>query len=288
MPKVSICIPTYNQVQYLRRTLESVLQQTFEDFEIIITDDSTTNDVQHLISEFRHEFGNKLLYKRNAPSLGSPANWNEAISLAKGEYIKILHHDEWFSTNDALLKFVGALDNNANCDFAFSQAIALQVSENKTWIHKASKKRLNVLMKQPMLLQLGNFIGSPSNIIFRNATVKYFDSNLKWLVDVEFYIRLLLNNANHAWIDEPLITSVTGAEHNVTNDCIGNPYVQISEHLYTYDLYSAHLNTVSRIKYFVHFIKLFKAFKVKGNEDLKKYGYQRSPDVLVKWALKFV
>ena len=83
MPKVSICIPTYKQVDYLRKTLDSVLLQDFHDYELIISDDSSDDSVENLLREF--DFKGKLNYFRNSVALGSPANWNYSIKQAKGE-----------------------------------------------------------------------------------------------------------------------------------------------------------------------------------------------------------
>src|SRR3989344_6387452 len=100
MVKVSICIPTYKQVDYLRKTLNSVLVQDFHDYELIITDDSSDDSVKNLLKEF--DFKGKLKYYHNKIALGSPANWNYSLKQATGEYIKILHHDDFFTADNSL------------------------------------------------------------------------------------------------------------------------------------------------------------------------------------------
>ncbi|MDQ3100985.1 MAG: glycosyltransferase, partial [Bacteroidota bacterium] len=95
MPKVSICIPTYRQTAHLRKTLASIAEQTFKDVEVIITDDSPDDAVEQLVAEFAAALP-RLQYARNSAPLGPPANWDHAISMARGEYIKIMHHDDRF------------------------------------------------------------------------------------------------------------------------------------------------------------------------------------------------
>src|SRR3954452_21932607 len=114
-PEVSICIPAYDQPKLLERCLQSVIEQTYVDYEVIITDDSSHNRLQEIVRKLNDK---RISYYRNPSALGSPANWNEAITYAKGKYIKILHHDDWFASNTALAKFVKAFDDNPDLDFA--------------------------------------------------------------------------------------------------------------------------------------------------------------------------
>ena len=85
---VSICIPAYKRADFLERCLDSILQQSFQQYEIVITDDSPTDELKSLSGK-----DERIVYVKNEQPLGSPANWNKAISLARGKYIKIMHHD---------------------------------------------------------------------------------------------------------------------------------------------------------------------------------------------------
>src|ERR1700752_965375 len=122
-PKVSICIPAYNQPENISRALESVRVQTFTDYEVIVTDDSSNDSVKEAVSKF--SFGDKLKYIKNSPVLGSPENWNEAIRHATGEYIKILHHDDWLASPTSLATYVKMLDEHPESDIAFCAIKAL-------------------------------------------------------------------------------------------------------------------------------------------------------------------
>src|SRR5688572_6037089 len=109
--KVSICIPAYKNASALAKCLNSILCQSFSDFEIIITDDTRDDTIKNLVQNI--DFGNKkFIYKHNPVQLGSPENWNAAIKLAGGEYIKVLHHDDWFTDEHSLKVFVDLLENN--------------------------------------------------------------------------------------------------------------------------------------------------------------------------------
>lgn len=102
VPKVSICIPAYNNVNEVKRLLESIFLQSFKNYEIILTDDSTNNEISELIEQMGRQ---KIRYIHNPKPLGHIFNWNRALSEAKGEYIKIMFSDDWFTSSDSLEKW---------------------------------------------------------------------------------------------------------------------------------------------------------------------------------------
>src|SRR2546421_11807457 len=106
-PFISICIPAYKRPHYLQRLLDSIAIQSFKDYEVIISDDSgDDNSVRDLVQKYDSVFA--LSYHRNTPSLGTPANWNNAIEKANGAWIKLMHDDDWFSSPTSLEEFANA------------------------------------------------------------------------------------------------------------------------------------------------------------------------------------
>ena len=101
---ISICIPVYNGKQYIDKCIDSCLAQTYQNFELIICDDcSTDGTVDYIKSKFN---GNeKIKLFQNSKNLGLVGNWNETLSHANGEYIKWLFQDDWIEQN-ALEEFV--------------------------------------------------------------------------------------------------------------------------------------------------------------------------------------
>jgi len=213
MVKVSICIPSYKQVSFLKRCLDSIEKQTYSNYEIIISDDSPNDEIEVLIQEYAHL---PIIYRQNRIALGSPENWNNAINMASGEYIKIMHHDDWFATTTSLEKFVKALDENTEAFFAFSACIdkgdKIEIKRNPLSFE------LKSLRKNPDILGLGNLIGAPSVTFFRNNKEWTFDNQFVWLVDIEFYIRLLRKHSSFVYIPDYLI-HVGISENQITNQC---------------------------------------------------------------------
>lgn len=281
MTKVSICIPAYNQVKYLKRTIDSVLNQTYSDYEIIITDDSPTNIVFELMQEY--ESTGKIQYFKNKIPLGSPENWNEAIRLSNGEYIKIMHHDDYFADENALYEFVKMLDENPNANFAFSATIVIDIKKELTRIHCPTSRQIESLKKNPYVLFFGNFIGPPSSVIHRRNSLLTYDLNLKWVVDFDFYIRNLAINNFFVFINKPLINNISGDSHNVTLLCENVKSVEIKEYLYLFNKISKNQNKILLDKeYIVFFMNLFAKYKILSVKDLRDADYHGNIPFLLR------
>lgn len=278
MPLVSVCIPTYKQVDCLRKCLQSVTDQDFSDYEIIISDDTPDDTVEEVVYNL---LKNKpFRYVKNSPSLGSPANWNRAISLATGEYIKIIHHDDWLLTPQSLKQFVDLIENNPQAVMGFSAAEAYSMGSRLKFVHTPSECGINGLKKDCNTLFLGNIIGPPSSIIFRNSPGLCFDENLRWLVDIDFYIRLLQGDNTFAFSKEPLIGVTIESPHQITRECENNKQVELYEYLYLFSKLS------HKGKHFFKFLKflsqLFKRFSISSSRELMLLA----PDVVIPWYLK--
>ena len=232
MTRLSICIPAYCQTHYLNEALRSIQTQTFLDYELIITDDSPDDSVASLLKLFN--FNGKLRYYKNNDPLGSPENWNEAVRYAKGDYIKILHHDDRLAHPDALKSFVRLLDENPEANFAFGASRVEDAASGKKWIHCATQAQLARLRIRPEELITGNIIGAPSATIYRNGCEIKYDPAMKWLVDIDFYIRMLQQESQFSFTSEVLIVTPTNAMHQVTEACKNNALIELSEYLLLY------------------------------------------------------
>jgi glycosyltransferase involved in cell wall biosynthesis len=264
--KVSICIPTYHQVEYLKKTLDSIQSQDFDNYEIIISDDSRDSLVENLILTYPSSF--PLRYFKNEQQLGSPQNWNKAISHARGEYIKLLHHDDWFTRKNSLSLFVKMLDENLYANFGFSATLVYDTKNNTQRIHRATKTQINKLKKKPEILFLGNIIGAPSATIYRHTIKDDYNSKLTWLVDLDFYIRILRENQQFSFCSDPLISTSDGAEHQITQSCISNPEIDLFEHIYLYNRLSKPNKYSFEYLYFL--LSLFKKYKIRSYLELKE------------------
>ena len=90
-PLVSVIIPTYNRAGYLERAIKSVLNQTYQNLEIIIIDDNSKDGTKKTVLDFNVS---KLRYYRNLNNRGAPFSRNRGIELSKGDYINFLDDDD--------------------------------------------------------------------------------------------------------------------------------------------------------------------------------------------------
>lgn len=264
--KVSICIPTYNQVEYLKKCIQSILAQDYLDYEIVISDDSTNDTVKAYIDSLN--LNQKISYYRNSPSLGTPENWNHAISKAKGKYIKVLHHDDFFTESNSLAQFVLMLENNPNADFGFSATLVWNINTNNKTIHSCSQNQLLKLKNEYHYLFFKNLIGAPSATIYKKEMAVKFDNRFKWLVDIDFYISALLKNNFVQYVDKPLICTAHGMESQVTQQVEYDKTIQVREHVL---LFSKIISQVKSHKnYLMFFDELFLRYDVNSLSDLNQ------------------
>ncbi|MBW4648113.1 MAG: glycosyltransferase [Kastovskya adunca ATA6-11-RM4] len=93
MPKVSVGIPTYNSQKFLSQAIDSVLNQTFQDFELIISDDASTDETPEIVANYAAK-DQRIRYFKNPTRVGLFANFNKCIERSSGEYINVLGQDD--------------------------------------------------------------------------------------------------------------------------------------------------------------------------------------------------
>lgn len=130
MPKVSVIIPNYNHARFLRQRIDSVLNQTFRDFEVIILDDCSTDNSRNIIESYREnkKITHIIYNERNS---GSPfKQWQKGIEMAEGEYVWIAESDDWCEA-DFLSEVVSLLKSDEHIGIAFC---------NSHWVDENGKE----------------------------------------------------------------------------------------------------------------------------------------------------
>jgi glycosyltransferase involved in cell wall biosynthesis len=265
----------YKQKELLARCLDSLQLQGFKDFEVIITDDTPDDSIADFVKAFKSDF--PLHYYKNEIALGSPANWNMAISKASGKYIKIMHHDDWFAESHSLETFVATLDNNPTCRFAFSM-YADVVNGRPMPPRPDIKQSLEIFRKNKSILLTYNFFGDPSTSIFYNNSGVWFDEKMKWCVDYDFYLQLLKDNSNIILIDEVLL-HIGVHEAQITHTVIKDANVVVYENI---RLLNKHGFKKLNLKQFDFFWRMMRNYGINSLEKLKLIAKDEPlPDYLV-------
>lgn len=266
-PIVSVCIPAFRHPHLVTRAVNSVFSQSFTDFEVIVTDDSDSDEVWRALEPWHQD--SRLIYFRNPSRLGSPGNWNRAMSLARTELIKFLHHDDWLTETTALGQFVDVMQSDENIDFAFSSSNGCEDDGSLIFVHKLDGNQLDTIRNDPLSLQFGNLIGAPSATIFRKRAKFRFDENLCWVVDIDAYIELLGDDPKFHYFPEALVNTSSNGAHQVTRAMSRDTVSRIMEHLY---LYSKRRPTKrgGRIKGWRFLLRLFAGCSVKELQNIRK------------------
>lgn len=225
-PLISICIPAYKKPQYVIRCLESVLKQDYKNVEVIISDDSPDEDIKEAIAPYFDRL--VIHYFHNVPALKSPRNWNNALDKASGELVMLLHQDDWLHATDALSTFVHAF-KDPGVDFAFCRNTA--VDENgKVVMLQERKYLLKEMDRKPNHLLLSQIIGPPSNTVLRSSVPIRYDEQFIWVVDVDYYARLLKAGHRYRYIDRHLV-SIGLHEDQTTVFCRTNSDIIFRENI---------------------------------------------------------
>jgi glycosyltransferase involved in cell wall biosynthesis len=278
--KISICIPVYKNIRYVKRLLDSIAIQTYGNYEVVITDDSPNDEVRQLCKEYEGRF--RLLYFKNPVALDTPENWNEAIRNANGQWIKLMHDDDWFSTEDSLSEFAKAIEENPQCDFFFSAYTNIYEGKNKKqamYLKPFWKKAI----KNPDVLLAQNVIGPPSVTLHRNKKEIHYDRSMKYIVDIDFYIRYL-QSSTWFYIDKPLINvGINSAQ--VTKYTFGVAEVHLKEALQL--LKKTGENKLDNILVFDAWWRLIRNFSIKDINDIRDIGFVEDIPVSLAAIISF-
>jgi glycosyltransferase involved in cell wall biosynthesis len=152
-PTVSVGVPVYNGEKFLPNALKRLLEQNYEDFELIITDNASTDATEEICREFAGRDG-RVRYYRNAVNVGLAANHNRAFSFARGQFFKWSAHDDDFP-RAMLATFVGALQKApadvvlvySPCEYIDELGQVVGVDSDGSKDHPSARQRLSYLLR---------------------------------------------------------------------------------------------------------------------------------------------
>ena len=205
-PFFSIAIPTYGYegkgVEFLTHNLDILVNQKFTDFEVIISDHSIDDTIKNIIDIYQNNNALKIHYYRCEIGRGfiSP-NLNNAMRYCKGKWIKVLFQDDFLFDENSLFNQYEILDANENIKWLIT-----------TFYHSNDGINFYNLYYPKLSDNIWNgtnTLGNPSNLTILNKDLIFFDEELNWLVDCEYYYRLFLKHGRPTIINEITVVNRT-------------------------------------------------------------------------------
>lgn len=205
-PFVSVIIPNYNHARFLKQRIDSILMQTYNNFEVIILDDNSSDNSIEIMKSYENYSQISHIIK-NSQNSGSPfIQWQKGFELAKGELIWIAESDD--ACDIKLLEtLVNEFDKDENCVLAFCKSI--KIDTKGKWIGEAGMKsdlHMNGIDFFDKFLYRYCFINNASSAIFKKDILHQIDwrySNLKGSGDWILWIEIS-RCGNVAYVDQPL------------------------------------------------------------------------------------
>ena len=202
-PRVSVCIPAYNHARFLAAAIESALAQTYGDLEVIVCDNASNDDTADIVRSIVAG-DQRVRYERALRHVGMAENFNRAISLARGTFVKLLCSDDVLEP-ECVERLLRALEHAdavlAGCarrfmDESLRSTLTIGRFSGRNWAGPGTEAARRVFYH-------GNVIGEPTAVIFRRSAFERFEARYSQLVDLDVWLRML-ERGRFAFVAEPL------------------------------------------------------------------------------------
>lgn len=213
MPKYSVVVPLYNKEKYIKDTLESVLMQNYDDYEVVVVNDGSSDSSYKVVEQMCHEYPQiKLISQRNA---GVAVARNTGIAAATGEYIAFLDADDEWKSN--YLEEIDWLVQNYPQSSIFVTAYDIRLSSSV--IHHSTQ----LTQKQGLLDSYWktyanhyDFVWTSATVLRKSACLKagMFTSGEKIGQDLDMWARVACNNPVVAYTAKSCVIYNRSAEQN--------------------------------------------------------------------------
>lgn len=223
MPKVSVIMPAYNHAKFVGAAIESVLNQTYKDWELIVIDDHSTDATFDIAKSFDDK---RIRSYRNDTNLGVQLTMKRCVELSDGAYITFLPSDDMF-VSSKLEKQVPILDDDPTLGAVFSGTIPVDETGNiLTKDHIYVRMFENIPTNADRFHWLRFFFLNGNCLCQTSALARYafydmyggYDRRLTQLGDWDFWIKILLTNGIHIVQDKLTFFRVHSDEANMSGD----------------------------------------------------------------------
>jgi glycosyltransferase involved in cell wall biosynthesis len=271
-------MPTYKRADLFAKLLDSVVAQTYRNFEVLVNDNSPDASVEQVVRLYADRL--PISYVRNIPALSAVDNCRAVMRRANGSWVKVMHDDDWFAGPDALQQFADAA---AQCgkDFIFCASHQVNLANGQSMAERLTPPRRAMLQDSTLALFYLNVIGHPSVVMHKKDTAIEYDPQFNWVLDIDFYLRYIAAHGGWHYIDACLV-NIGKNEGQESNKYYKNPKVEIPEYFALLEKYEPGLHLGNR--YVFHLVwNMLKRFKIKTEADVRALGFKgRMPQQLEK------
>ncbi|MBI4533198.1 MAG: glycosyltransferase family 2 protein [Candidatus Melainabacteria bacterium] len=204
-PTISVCIPTYNSQLYIGQAIESVLEQTYQNYELIITDNGSADNTEKICQEFA-QLDKRVKFYRFDFNVGNYGNLNRGIELSQGKYVKFLCSDDMLDPS-CISKMLQAFEAHPQVTLVGCAQKQITASGELDRILTAYNRPQVIRGRtaaKDLLLKMSNDIGAPPSVMARKQDCGTgFNRSYLYCGDMDLWCRLLLKG-DYCYIHEPL------------------------------------------------------------------------------------
>ncbi|MCD2492148.1 glycosyltransferase [Lacrimispora sp. NSJ-141] len=191
MPLVSVCIPAYNSAVYIKKTIESILDQNYKNIELVVVDDCSKDNTVEIVKNIEDS---RMRLVQNEKNLGMTGNWNKCLAEAKGDYIKLVCADDILYA-DSIQKELGALLKHPDVTLVMSDTALIDENGGRTGCFKRYPKAglLEGRKVAKRALIFKSFFGAPCNTLFPRSSYERaggFDPKFPYILDFDMWLRM--------------------------------------------------------------------------------------------------
>ena len=191
MELVSICIPAYNNEKDIKKTIESLLRQTYQNIEILVVDDASTDHTYEIVEAFQDK---RVHLYRNEKNLGMSGNWNRCVALARGEYVKLICADD-ILLPESIETEVKAMMADSSIVMTVNDSVMINREGKKLGIFSRYPRKGimdgRVLARKSLVYN--NYFGMPCAVMFRKDIFQKaggFDSTFQYILDFDLWLSM--------------------------------------------------------------------------------------------------
>lgn len=205
-PTVSFVVPCYKLAHLLPQCLDTVLAQTYADFEVLVMDDCSPDHAPDVVRSYQDK---RIIHVRNETNLGHLRNYNEGIRRSQGKYVWLISADDYLRRPYALERYVSLLERHPAVGYAFCPAVrATKTDESELLTYSQHGSRDKVFKGTKFLKKLifGNKIVAASGIVRRECyeKISVFPLDMPWAGDWYLWCVFALHN-DVGYIAEPMV-----------------------------------------------------------------------------------